>query len=81
MCQFLKSIINHMCRLIKKPVGCNDPQPSPNFEYPVYVDKEEEYDEIPEEVSRFLEREESAIQSYKEPLETINLGSDRKSVV
>ena len=45
-----------MCRLIKKPVEYNDPAPSPNFEYPVYVAKEEEYDEIPEEVSRSEER-------------------------
>ena len=74
MCQFLKSIINHMCRLIKKPIEYNDPAPSPNFEYPVYVG-EEEYDEIPEEFSRLLERGEYTIQSYKEPLEVINLGS------
>ena len=43
-----------MCWLIKKPVEYNDPAPSPNFEYPVYMAEEEEYDEIPEEVSRFL---------------------------
>ena len=36
----------------------------------------EDYDEIPEEVSRLLEREENTIQPYKEPLEVINLGSD-----
>ena len=75
MCQFLKAIINHMCRLINKPVYYYDPAPSPNFEYPVYGAEEEEYDEIQEEVSRFLEREESSIQPYKEPLEVINLGS------
>ena len=77
MCQFLKSIINHMCRLTKKLVECNDPTPSPNFEYPVYVAKEEEYEEIQEEVSRFLEREESTIIPYKEPLEMINLGLEK----
>ena len=75
MCQFLKTIINHMCRLIKKPVEFNDLVPSPNFEYPTYVAEEEEYDEIPEEVSRLLQHEESTIQPYKEPLETINLGT------
>ena len=64
-----------MCKLIKKPVEYNDPAPSPKFEYPVYGAEEEEYDEIPEEVSWLLEREENTIQLYKESLETINLGS------
>ena len=63
-----------MCRLIKKPVEYNDPAPSPNFECPVYGAEEEDYDEIPEEVSRLLERKENSIQPYKEPLEVINLG-------
>ena len=67
-----------MCRLIKKHVEYNDPAPSPNFEYPVYGTKEEECDEIPEEVSRFLEREEKSFQPYKESLETINLGSEEE---
>ena len=62
MCLFLKAIINYMCILIKKKVEYNDPAPSLNFEYPAYVAEEEEYDEIPEKVSRFLEREESTIQ-------------------
>ena len=68
-----------MCRLIKKPVEYNDPTPSPNFECPVYGAEEEDYDEIPEEVSQFLEREENAIRPYKEPLEVINLGSEEDS--
>ena len=38
--------------------------------------EEEEYDEIPKEVSRFLDAVESTIQPYKDPLETINLGSE-----
>ena len=38
--------------------------------------EEEKYDEIPEEVSHLLEREENTIWAYKEPLETINLGSE-----
>ena len=42
----------------------------------MYGVEEEEYNDIPEEVSRFLEREENAIQPYKEPLETINLDSE-----
>ena len=68
-----------MCKLIKKPIEYNDPAPSPNFEYHVYMAKEEEYDEIPEEVSRLFEHEENTIQPYKEPLETINLGSEEDS--
>ena len=68
-----------MCRLINKLGEYNDPAPSPNFEYPVYGAEEEEYDEIPEEVSWVLECEESAIQPYKESLETINLGSEEDS--
>ena len=74
MCQFLKSIINRMRKLIKKPVECNDPAPSPNFECPMYGAEEEDYNEIPEEVSRLLEHEENTIQPYKDPLEVINLG-------
>ena len=42
----------------------------------MYGDEEEDYDEILKEVSRLLEREENAIQPYKESLETINLGSE-----
>ena len=42
----------------------------------MYVAEEEEFVEIPKEVSRLLEREENTIQLYKEPLETINLGSE-----
>ena len=50
--------------------------PSPNFEHSVFEAEEEEWDEIPEEVARQLENEEDTIQSYKEPLETVNLGSE-----
>ena len=63
---------NHMCRLIKKLVEYTDHVPSPNFKYLVYVAEEEEFTEIPEEVSQLLEREENTIQ----PLEMINLGSE-----
>ena len=38
--------------------------------------EEEEYDEIPEEVSRLLEREQNTIQTYKDSLETTNLDSE-----
>ena len=54
-----------MCRLIKKPVEYNESAPSPNFECPVYGAEEEDYDEIPEEVSRLLERKENAINYIK----------------
>ena len=75
MFQFLKVIMNYMCRLIKKPVEYNDPAPSTNFDCPVFGDEEEDYDGIPKEVSRLLEQEENTIHPYKEPLEVINLGS------
>ena len=65
-----------MCRLINEPVENNDPMPSPNFEFPVFVAEEEELIEIPEEVTRLLEHEERTIQPYKELLEVINLGSE-----
>ena len=64
-----------MCGLIKKSVECNDPGPSSNFEYNVYV-AEKEYDEIPELVSRLLKREENTIKPYKEPLQITNLSSE-----
>ena len=41
----------------------------------MYRAEEEDYDDIPEEVSRLLDHEENTIQPYKEPLEVINLGS------
>ena len=50
--------------------------PSPNFEHSVFEAEEEEWDEIPEEVARQFENEEDTIQPYKEPLETVNLGSE-----
>lgn len=50
--------------------------PSPNFEHSVFEAEEEDWDEIPEEVTRQFENEEGAIQPYKEPLETVNLGSE-----
>lgn len=56
--------------------------PSPNFEFSVFEVEEESVKEIPDEISRLLEWEEETIQSYKEPVEVINLGSeeDRKEV-
>src|ERR1051325_7134160 len=67
---------NHMCRLIHKTVENNDPVSSSNIKHPVYVAEEEEFYEIPKEVSRLLEPEENTIQQYKDSLEVINLGSE-----
>ena len=66
---------NCLCRL-PKPVEHNDIMPSPNFEHSVFEAEEEDWDEIPEEVARQFENEEDTIQPYKEPLETVNLGSE-----
>ena len=52
--------------------------PSPNFEFLVFKAEEEEDEEIPEEISRLLRQEERSIQPYKEPLETVNLGSEKE---
>ena len=43
--------------------GVQHPATSLNFKCPVYGAEEEDYDEIPTEVSQFLEREKSAIQA------------------
>ena len=53
--------------------------PSPNFKFPVFEVEEEEDEEIPEEISRLLRQEERSIQPYKEPLETVNLGSEEET--
>ncbi|XP_058772888.1 uncharacterized protein LOC131646985, partial [Vicia villosa] len=64
------------------PIECNNPMPSPNFEFPVFEAEEEEEEEIPDEISRLLKHDERAILPHKEPLEKINLGSeeDKKEV-
>src|SRR6266487_5748678 len=72
-----------MCRLtINDPIEQNNPMPSPNFEFPVFEAEDEGDEGIPDEISRLLEHEEKVIQPHKEPLETINLGSeeDKKEV-
>ena len=71
-----------MCRLIVKPIENHDPIPSPNFEFPVFEMEEEDVEDIPYEISRFLEHEENTIQPHKELLEVINLGfKDNKKEV
>ena len=52
--------------------------PSPNFEFPVFEAEEGDDEEIPDEISRLLRQEERSIQPYKEPLETVNLGSEEE---
>src|SRR3954470_15950016 len=81
--KFSEININHMCRFnIDKLIECNNPMPSPNFEFLVFEAKEEEEEEIPDEISRLLKHKERAILPHKEPLEKINLGSeeDKKEV-
>lgn len=74
-CLCLFSENSHMCRL-SKPIENNDIAPSPNFEYLVFEAEEEDWSDIPEEVTRQFEHEEDTIQPHKEPLEVINLGSE-----
>ena len=71
-----------MCRFLNKPIECNDSAPSPDFEFPVYEAYEEEFEEIPNEISRLLEQEDKTLEPYKEPMELINLGTeeDKKEV-
>ena len=64
-----------MCRLIHDlTIENNDPIPSPNFEFPVFRAEEEDEEEIPVEISRFLEHDEKIIQPFEEPMELANLG-------
>jgi len=53
-----------------------------NFEFPVYEAEEEENEEIPDEISRLLEKERKNIQPYGEALEVIKLGTeeDKKEI-
>lgn len=55
---------------------------SPNFEFPVYEAEEEGVEEIPDEISRLLERERKTVQPFGEELEMINLGTeeDKKEI-
>ena len=60
-----------------KSIESNNSMLSPNFEIPSEVAEEEVEEEIPDEISRLLKHEERIIQPYKEPLEAINLGSEK----
>ncbi|KAI5404208.1 hypothetical protein KIW84_051378 [Lathyrus oleraceus] len=65
----------HKSALIK-PIEHNDPTPSPNFEFPVFQEEDDDVEEIPDEITRLLEHEEKIIQPHLENLETVNLGSE-----
>lgn len=72
-----------MCGLIHETSIKNyDPMPSPIFEFPIFEVGEESVKEIPDDISRSLEKKEETIQPYKEPVEVINLGLEeyRKEV-
>ncbi|KAI5400549.1 hypothetical protein KIW84_065438 [Lathyrus oleraceus] len=66
----------HKSMLISRPIEHNDPTPSPNFEFPVFEEEEDDVEEIPDEITRLLEHEEKIIQPHLENLETANLGSE-----
>ncbi|KAI5415323.1 hypothetical protein KIW84_040680 [Lathyrus oleraceus] len=52
--------------MVSKPIEYNDPTPSPNFEFPAFEVEEGSDEEVSDELSRFLEHEEKAIQSFEE---------------
>jgi hypothetical protein len=56
--------------------------PSLDFEFLVYEAEGEEFEEIPNEISRLLEQEDKTLEPYKELMELINLGTeeDKKEV-
>ncbi|KAI5419774.1 hypothetical protein KIW84_043800 [Lathyrus oleraceus] len=63
--------------LVPKPIECNDPTPSPNFDFPVFEAEEENDDEdVSDELSCLLEHEEKAIQPFEKHIELVNLGSE-----
>ncbi|XP_050908718.1 uncharacterized protein LOC127122421 [Lathyrus oleraceus] len=63
-------------RFLNKPIERNDHVPSLDFEFLVYEAEEEEFEEIPYEISRLLEQEDNTLEPYKEPMELINLGTE-----
>ena len=59
-----------------KPVEHSDPTVPPTFEFSVFGAEDEEDDDIPDEITRLLEREKKAIQPHQEEIELINLGTE-----
>ncbi|KAI5416175.1 hypothetical protein KIW84_041283 [Lathyrus oleraceus] len=69
--------VMHHSKLVLKPIEYNDLTPSLNFDFPVFkVEEEIDDEEVSDELSRFLEHEEKAIQLFEEHVELVNLGSD-----
>ena len=62
--------------MVSKPIEYNDPTPSPDFEFLVFEAKEENDEEVSDELSRLLEHEGKVIQSFEEQIELVNLGSE-----
>ena len=62
--------------IIKNPAERNDLTPSRDCEFPIFEAEEEEIEEIPDEISRLLKREERIIQPHEETIEIVNLGSE-----
>ncbi|XP_058751472.1 uncharacterized protein LOC131624533 [Vicia villosa] len=74
----ISSVVHESKLSLDKPAENNDPRPSPKFEYHVYEAEEESNEEIPKEITRLLEHEEKIIELHKEPLEVINLGTEKE---
>ncbi|KAI5425849.1 hypothetical protein KIW84_031611 [Lathyrus oleraceus] len=67
----------HHSKLVLKPIEYNGPTPSSNFDFPMFkVEEETNDEEVYDELSRLLEHEEKAIQSFEEKIELVNLGSE-----
>ena len=62
--------------MVPNPIEYNDPSPSPYFEFPMFEAEEERDKEVSDELSRFLEHDEKAIQSFEEQIELVNLDSE-----
>ncbi|KAI5431232.1 hypothetical protein KIW84_035411 [Lathyrus oleraceus] len=70
-------VVIHHSKLVPKPIECNDPTPSPNFNFPVFEAEEENDDEeVSDELSCLLEHEEKTIHPFEEQIELVNLGSE-----
>lgn len=70
MCNLFRSVSKNqkhkcMCIFLNKSIECNDPAPSPDFEFLVYEAEGEEFEEIPYEISRLLEQEDKTLEPYK----------------
>ena len=62
--------------MVSNPIEYNDPSLSPNFEFPLFEAEEESDEEMYDELSRLLDHEGKAIQSFEEQIQLVNLGSE-----